>query len=429
MKKVLILTYYWPPAGGPGVQRVLKFAKYLPQFGWEPVILTVKNGEYPAIDESLLQDIPENLKVYKTKTLEPFQFYKSLSNSKGKAIETYTLTEVNGSFMSKLFKWIRLNLFIPDARIGWKRYAYKEGVNIVKDLGIDLVFSSSPPHSLQLAAMKIAAKTGLPWVADFRDLWLDAFYIPTEEQTHFAKTRNAFLEKKVLQKASKVCTTSEEIKEDFLAKLPSADVSVVYNGYDGSDFSEIKNPKNKAFTIRYFGFISSGQNPLSLFNSLVTLRKVKPEVYSNIKVEFFGKVDGTVFKSIEEHDLKDCVSYMGYVSHSEVTKLMSSSDCLLLLLPTSKYRGMVPGKLFEYMASKKEVLGIGDKESEVSRLLTDTECGEMFGHDADITEHLLSLYNSFVEGDDATSGTDKVKRFSRQSQTQALAELFDKTIN
>ena len=178
MKKVLIITYYWPPAGGPGVQRVLKFAKYLPQFGWEPVILTVENGNFPAVDEGLLGEVPDNLKVYKTKTLEPFAIYNKLQGKdKTSAVDTFTITKSGKSFKDKLGNAIRSYFFIPDARKGWKPFAVKAGLDIIKKEKIDLIFSSSPPHSLQLIAKDLAKKTQLPSVADFRDPWFNAIWL------------------------------------------------------------------------------------------------------------------------------------------------------------------------------------------------------------------------------------------------------------
>ena len=423
-KKVLIVTYYWPPAGGPGVQRVLKFAKYLPQFGWEPIILTVENGEYPALDESLLNDIPAAIKVYKTKTLEPFALYKRLMGQQDKAIETYALTEKNESVMSRVFKWVRLNLFIPDARIGWKPYAVRQGIHIIKEEGVDAVLSSSPPHSLQLAAKKMAHQTHTPWLADFRDLWLDAFYIPTEEQGKRARRRNAHLEKTILTSADKVISTSREIIDDFKNKCAVAQYDVVYNGYDEQDFSNLETKGNRRFTIRYFGSISSGQNPEALFRALNELRKTKADVAALITVELYGKIDASVQRSIDNYQLADMVHFMGYVPHASVPSLMMTSDCLLLLLPRTKYKGMVPGKLFEYMAAKQAILAIGDRHSEVSDLLTRTKTGQMFDHNDSITAYLESLFRQWQKGV-KTVDSVAIDHFSRKYQTEKLAQVLN----
>ncbi len=406
---------------------MLKFAKYLPEFGWEPVILTVENGEFPAIDESLLNDIPEGIKVYKTKTLEPFALYKSISGNKDKAIETYALTEKNSSLISKISKWLRLNLFIPDARRGWKHYAVKKGIELIQSENIDIILSSSPPHSLQLAAKEIAKKSGLPWVADFRDLWLDAFYIPTEEQGKLARKLNACYEKSIIKSADKVISTSQEIIDDLKSKAPASNYDVVYNGYDESDFEHHTKDKNQKFTIRYFGSISSGQNPLSLFYALREIKENSKDIYNNISVELYGKIDATVWQAIQENGLESCVCFKGYVAHNTVPKLMTTADCLLLLLPRTKYKGMVPGKLFEYMAALKPILAIGSTASETSKLLRATNSGNMYDHNANITQDILSLYKSAMEDND-TKIDSNIKEYSRKRQTEKLAQILNETI-
>lgn len=424
MKKVLIITYYWPPAGGPGVQRVLKFAKYLPQFGWEPIILTVDNGEYPARDESLLKDIPQGIKVYKTKTLEPFALYKSLTGGKDKAIETYALTERSESILSRASKWVRLNLFIPDARVGWKKYAVRKAKEIIKEEGIDAILSSSPPHSLQMAAQTIAKDTGIPWMADFRDLWLDAFYIPTEEQGKRARRLNAKYEKSILKSADKIVSTSLEIIDDFKGKVPNKDYAVVYNGYDNDDFHGSGKVTTAVFTIRYFGSIASGQNPLALFEALKAMAKEHGDSYKYITVELYGKIDATVRRAIIDYNLEDKVVYKGYIPHSEVAQLMSTSDCLLLLLPRTKYKGMVPGKLFEYMATGKPILALGDVASESADLLRQTNSGQMYDHKADILESLVALYDGWKDVRSSDLSTD-IEEFTRENQTKKLSHLLD----
>src|SRR5690606_13755203 len=200
LKKVLIITYYWPPAGGSGVQRVLKFAKYLPEFGWEPVILTVENGEYPALDSSFEDDIPKGMKVYKTKALEPFHVYKALTGqSRDSKIDTNILKSESENLREKISKWIRLNIFIPDARIGWMAYAVRQGMEIIENENISLIISTSPPQSLQLSAMRIARKSKKPWVADFRDPWTSIAYYQKSKRFALTKKLDHYLEKKVLQ--------------------------------------------------------------------------------------------------------------------------------------------------------------------------------------------------------------------------------------
>ena len=217
MRKVLIIAYYWPPAGGAGVQRVLKFAKYLPQFGWEPVILTVETPDSPIEDYSLLEDIPPNTKVYKTKALEPFNFYKKVTGRKKeeKISSDILVDNSRSSFVEKLSKWIRLNLFIPDAKIGWIPYAVKNGLKIINDENIDLIFSSSPPHTIQKIGKKLSKKSKLKWVADFRDPWMEIVHYQNVRRNFITKYIDSKLEKSILKTADGITTISKEIVNLF----------------------------------------------------------------------------------------------------------------------------------------------------------------------------------------------------------------------
>ncbi|MFA6618146.1 MAG: glycosyltransferase, partial [Candidatus Neomarinimicrobiota bacterium] len=231
MKKILIVTYYWPPAGGPGVQRILKIVEHLPEQGWEPIVLTVENPSAPAIDESLLARIPENIKIYKTKTSEPFEAYKKLTGKKaGEALPKNISLSENISAKEKLSRWIRANLFIPDARKGWKRFLVREGMKIIENEKPDLIFSTSPPHSLQLGAMRLAKKSGLPWVADLRDPWSEAYWEADMPKSKRSEAKNRVFESKVLNTADHITTVGKGIA-GLLQKKTTKPVSVIYNGY------------------------------------------------------------------------------------------------------------------------------------------------------------------------------------------------------
>lgn len=216
LKKVLIVTYYWPPAGGPAIQRTLKFVKYMRFFGWEPVILTVENGEYPAIDPSLIQEIPDNIQVYKTKAFQPFQLYRMLTGKKG---NTHNNANVFGqkdkTFVERLAKWIRLNLFIPDARIGWYAYAVKAAKKIIEQEHIDLIYSSSPPHSLQLIAQKIAKQNKIKWVADFRDPWSELVHYQSYKRTWLTRKIDSHFEKSVFRSADRLVAAANDYADMY----------------------------------------------------------------------------------------------------------------------------------------------------------------------------------------------------------------------
>ena len=231
MKKVLIITYYWPPSGGAGVQRALKFAKYLPEFGWEPVILTVENPDSPVDDTSLLNDIPKGTKVYKTKSLEPFELYKKFAGKKSdsKIPNDVLLNKKNLSLKVRLAQWIRLNLFIPDAKIGWKKYAVKKGLEIIKTENIDLIFTTSPPQTVALIGRKLSKLCGVKWIADFRDPWMEIVYYQNVNRTKLTKVVDSSLEKKVMNNADTIITISYDIADLIRGKAKDQNVVVIPN--------------------------------------------------------------------------------------------------------------------------------------------------------------------------------------------------------
>ncbi len=430
MKKVLIITYYWPPAGGPGVQRVLKFAKYLPQFGWEPIILTVENGNFPAIDKNLLNEIPANLKVYKTKTLEPFAIYNRLrGKEKYTTVDTFTITKSQKSIKEKFGKFVRTYCFIPDARKGWKHYAVKEGIKIIDNENIDLIFSSSPPHSLQLIAKKIASKTKLPWVADFRDPWSNAFWLDESQKKGWTYNKNLKLEKSVFNNMHHFTTVSNGVLESFKLLYPSIKdrASLIHNGFDKADFSDMTKRQNSSFVIRYVGTLALSQNPTSLFEGLALLKKENQDIYKNIKLEFWGRFDNSIKENVKNYQLNDIVTFYDYVSHKKAVDLMDNSDVLLLVIPFGASKGILTGKLYEYIATRNPILGLGPIDCEAQSIIESNQLG-IFGHKPDtIYRQLLVWYNEWSNGNIKKHDND-IEMFSRKELTKKLSEIFDKTL-
>jgi hypothetical protein len=273
MKKVLIITYYWPPAGGPGVQRILKFAKYLPDFGWQPIILTVKNGEYPAIDESLINEIPNNCRVFKTNSIEPNNLYKKLIGIKSNQnIPVAVLAEKHQSLKKKIANRIRLNLFIPDAKIGWKPFAVKKSKQIINEFNPDLIFSSSPPPTVHLIAKSLKKYSNLKWVADLRDPWTDIYYYHNLKKSKISTRLDKNLELSVFKSADLLCTVSKDLANIFAGKKPGLDIKIITNGFDPDDLPDISlKEKYKKFTIAYAGKLNVQQNPNNLWQVLQKL--------------------------------------------------------------------------------------------------------------------------------------------------------------
>lgn len=426
MNKVLIISYYWPPAGGAGVQRVLKFVKYLPQFGWEPVVLTVENPNSPVDDTSLLSDIPERTKVYKTKSLEPFKLYKKFlgKEENDKIPGDVLLTEKDRSAKNKLAKWIRLNLFIPDAKIGWKNFAVKEGLEIIKKEKVDLIFTTSPPQTTSIIGRILAKKTGVKWIADFRDPWMEIVYYQNVKRSYFTKKIDSSFERKVLNSADALVTISNDMAELFRSKSQNQNIKVIPNGYDDSDFEEFEMQENDKFTISYTGSMSKDRVPYPLFKALKKL--IYEDGINQIQLKFAGRFCEEFSDEVENKRLTEYFSISGFVPHKESTEILQSSDVLLLVVdnvPDNK--GFLTGKIFEYMGCRKPIFAIGPINGDANDLIKHADCGTMVDYNDEdkAYEVLKKMY------DDWKSNTVRykydVEKFNRKVLTQELASLFE----
>jgi glycosyltransferase involved in cell wall biosynthesis len=426
MKKVLIISYYWPPSGGPGVQRVLKFVKYLPEFGWHPIILTVENGNYPSIDNTLEKDIPKICRVYKTKIFEPTSLYKKITNKNAnEAIPTFVLNKSeNESIVNKISRWIRANMYVPDAKTSWIKYIHEEGMKIIKEELPDIIFSSSPPHSLQIGAYKLAKDSGLKWVADFRDPWSNSFWQADLNRTKLASIRDKKLEKQVLSSCSAVTTVSHSIAKMFNEICPNK-YSIIPNGFDEADFKP-GNPNNSKFKISYTGTLGKDQ-PVNDF--LISVKKLPDVVKQKMEIHFYGTFHDLIIKSVEKYFLTKLVTFHEQVSHAETVNIIQNSDMLLLVIPkTPKNEGILTGKLFEYMITGNYILGLGPVEGDAARILKDSGCGEMFDFGTDLTTILFDKITDWQAGKRFENNLDEVRKYSRRSLTQKLATLFEELV-
>jgi glycosyltransferase involved in cell wall biosynthesis len=432
-KKVLIFTYYWPPAGGVAVQRWLKFAKYLPEFGWEPIIITVANGSYPYYDESLLKEISLSLRVYHTKTFEPFELYNLMRGKRGKSLPLVSVGSQNKkSFFQKITEYIRANYFIPDARKGWMNYAVKKAEDILKKEKIDAIVTTGPPHSTHLIGEALKAKHGLMWLADFRDPWTGIFYNKILPRTEATNSKDKALETKVLQTADEVVVISPGLKKEFGDRNDK--IEVVYNGYDEDDFlkSQITNPKSETinhkpeiFSIRYVGNMMSSQNVPALWKMIDELLLQ----YSDIRLEFIGRVDEDVKASITENGLSEFVSYSDFVPHEEAIRLMREAQLLLFIIPDVKDNELIlTGKLFEYLATRNEILAFGPVDGDAAHILAETSRKRMLSyHDTEairkqLNEALLQFYKSKTS---LPYPADNHRAYSRRGQAAHMAKLLE----
>lgn len=433
MKKVLIITYYWPPSGGPGVQRVLKFAKYLPYFGWEPVILTVENGEYPAIDKTLLDEIPDSCTVYKTKTAELSALYKKFTGMKtGDSIPVSTLAQKTTTWKQKLSNYIRLNFFIPDAKIGWIPYAIRKGKKIIEKEKPDIIFSTSPPPTVHLIAAKLAGWSGIQWVADFRDPWTKIHYLQQQRINPVSKRINKNLEKKIIENCNAATCVSNNFV-NLLTKTNNAKFTVITNGFD----IEINCPVAKnadKFTILYIGGLIWTRYYPDFISSVAKLfenGKLNP---SFIEFQFVGSIEKDIREDIQgKFKHVPNVKFIDYVTHPKALEFMHKADLLLLFLEKGNdYEGHIPGKLFEYLSTGNPILGIGNKNGDTAKIIEKTNAGKIFepGEIDKIEEEIISQFNHWRDKipSEREINTDEVNKYTRKRLTHKLAELFDSLI-
>lgn len=426
MKKVLIITYYWPPGSGPGVQRFLKFSKYLREFGWEPIILTVENGSYPSVDPSLEKEIPSNLKVVKTKTFEPFQWYNLLKGKKGKSTGVGMAGLQEASLFQKLALHIRANYFVPDARKGWKKYALRDARKIIQTDGVDAIITTGPPHSAHLIGLELKKETKLPWIADMRDPWTTIFYNAEFPRTEATIRKDKALEDSVLHSADAITVVSKGLKQEFSDR--NKNVSVIYNGYDQSDVPLTVPQKNKRFTISYVGNFMPNQNPLILWELLAELKEEVEGFSEDLHLCFTGNIDSSILQSIQQKGLEKQLETAPFVPHKEAVQRMNSADVLLFVIPQSKGNKLIiTGKLFEYLATGNPILSIGPIDGDAAELLKDAQRDLMnsFADKKAVKSQVLSYYQSWKKGELEKIENAQLVQFTRRELSRKLADKLN----
>ncbi len=432
MKRVLIISYYWPPAGGPGSQRGVKFAKYLPQFGWEPIILTVKNGEFPYIDNSLIQDVPKEITECHTKSWEPFRLFKKWTNrSQEETLPVGLLTMKQSSMKGKIASYVRVNMFIPDARIGWMPFAVKAGLKIIKENKIDAIFTSSPPHSSQLIGLLLKKLTGIPWVADLRDPWTGIRYYKSTKRVKLANILDALFEKRVLNLADRITTVSNSFVKEFLRRGQikySNKYCVLPNGFDDADFSSIQTSKSDKFIILHTGNLSSQQNPAILLKSVHHLINKRPEIGEKFLLKFVGRVHPGVVNSLKEFDLEKYSVIQGFVPHRDILVEMKNASVLLMVVPEiEENEGIIPGKFFEYIGAARPVLVIGPPFGDAGKIIAGATNSTICHYDDEqgCAQFIESMYELWKSDQLPETEREFRKPFSRINLTEQLANLLN----
>ncbi|MGO4708671.1 glycosyl transferase family 1 [Chryseobacterium sp. 2TAF14] len=426
-KKILIITYYWPPAGGPGVQRWLKFAKYLPEFGWKPIIYTPENPSYPLLDESLLKDVPEDLEIVRTKIWEPYQLAEKLNKSNKKFKAGQFDVGNNQSWKSKLSIWVRGNFFIPDARVFWVKPSTQFLEQYLKINNIETIVTSGPPHSMHLIGLNLKKKfPDLKWIADFRDPWTEISYYKHLKLTKKSDKKHHHLESEVFKNADITLATSYTDAENF--RKNGANAFCITNGFDETDASTSLSMTEKAskFTLSYIGVLEQLRNPENLWKALDNLVKNNSDFAENFNLKFVGRIDDKILETIEKSSLKDHILNLGYVSHDKAVDEMAKSSLLLITnFPNDSSKGIIPGKIFEYLATGKQIISFGPNGADVSKILDETKSGKHFSYDdfKEIEKFIFEKFELWKKGN-LLQNTQNIDQFSRKNLTKKLTEIL-----
>ena len=412
--KILLITYYWPPAGGSGVQRWVKFVKYLQEFGVTPIVYVPENPSYPTQDNSLLAEVPAGVTVLKQpiRTLQDrFSFAKKETGKK----QAHTS---NGGVLS----WIRGNFFIPDPKISWVQPSVNYLKSYLKEHPVDAIISSGPPHSMHLIALALQQQTGVKWVADFRDPWTGLYYNKEFRMHRLVQKKHQKLEQKVLESADLILTVSATLQKEF-AKTAKK-VRVVSNGYDDEVSPSKERMLDSSFSIAHIGLLPKQSNPLVLWQVLAALCKESPEFSKDLKICLTGTVHEDAIASIRAAGLEKYLKHQTYVPHAAAIVLQQQAQVLLLVLPnTTNIAGVVTGKIFEYITAKRPILAIGPKEGDLDLLLQETATGTLVGFEdaVGLRAEILQLYAKFKEGNTGVTPRN-IAQYHRRKLTEKLAE-------
>ncbi|MDX2171650.1 MAG: glycosyltransferase family 4 protein [Bacteroidota bacterium] len=433
MQKVLILTYYWPPSGGAGVQRWLKFVKYLRQFNYEPVVYTVLNGEMPVIDNSLLKDIPKDIRVLKTPIWEPYGIYKKfIGRKKDDKINASFLNETKKTgFTQKMSVWIRGNFFIPDARKYWIKPSIKYLNDYIHKYSINYVISSGPPHSMHLIALGLKKqKPQLKWIADFRDPWTNIDFYEKLMLSKWADKKHHQQELSVISNADCVLSIGQTMSEEFVEMYKKAGgrnadkFKVITNGYDDEDIKTHVITKDEKFSIAHIGTLVKDRNPEVLWKVLSNLVKQNTDFEKQLQIKLVGKIDIYVKEQIEKFGLTKYVYKIDYLPHNEVILEQQKSRVLLLLVNNTKNaKGILTGKFFEYMIANVPVLAIGPCDGDLAKIINETGVGLIsdFNDEKVLEKNILNLFNNQI----GSRNEAAISNYSRKNLTKQLAESLN----
>jgi len=423
-KKILIISYYWPPAGGPGVQRWLKFVKYLPDFNIEPHVYIPENPTYPLIDEKLVNEVTDKAILVKNRIFEPYALASVFSKNNTKKISSGIIpNQKKQTFIEKAMLWIRGNAFIPDARVFWVKPSVEFLKIYIEAHQIDTIITTGPPHSMHLIGLQLKKEMQLNWITDFRDPWTTIGYHKELKLSKWAAKKHKSFEKEVLNTCDAVIVTSPTTKKEFEA-LTNKPISVITNGYDVEKVST--KTMDEKFTLAHIGSLLSERNPIVLWEVLSELCTENNEFATSFQLKLIGAVSAEVIQSIENHHLKDYCNLLGYVSHEEAIIEQRASQVLLLLeIDSPETKCIIPGKLFEYMIAERPILAMGPKNVDFETIIKETNTGTFFTYQDKeaLKSQVLVLFDQYKAGNLKVFPVG-LQQYSRKKLTEQLAELI-----
>lgn len=428
-KKVLIITYYWPPSGGSGVQRWLKFVKYLVPMGWETFVYTPENPSFTITDSSLQKDVPIETEVIKLPIWEPYQLFFSINKFFGKDVKQMDLISTGKkSFLQKVSAWVRGNVLIPDPRIFWIKPSVKILSDLIESNQIDKIITTGPPHSFHLIGLRLKKKNpNLKWIADFRDPWSEWDLLDTLSLTSWARARHRKLEREVLTKADHVITIAP-YHVQRLEELSGRKVELITNGFDEDDFPKVSKQRTDKFIIRHIGVVDELRDPRPFLNIVKEIGQEQPELLKSLAIEFVGQVNSTLKNEVMADPVLSTVTkFVGQIPHSDLLKLYVTTDLQLLVLAHSAIApGNLPGKFFEYLASGNPIFGIGPEEGDAAEVLNKAQAGVMIdrANTKKIKSALLEYHSNWKAGKSSVMGD--VMQFSRKRLTEKLVEVLSR---
>jgi glycosyltransferase involved in cell wall biosynthesis len=416
--KILIISYYWPPSGGGGVQRITKFCKFLVNHGWEPHVITAPRQKYKTIDPSFIKDV-KGVKVYYTGVNE-----KQENNTSSK--QSKKTSRIN---IDKVKAFIRVNFLIPDAKIFWYKSALKTAKKVLEKEKFDLLFSTSPPYTVQLVAKKINKISGLKWIVDFRDPWVENIYYNNVFRLWISKYLNRRLETKVLSQADVVLTVGDKLKL-MLEKKTDKKIYVIHNGYDQSDYpAEIE--KSEKFIIGYYGSLNSNQVSDTLFEILSRFETTQPKIYENLELHLAGVHTQDAISFIKKYIPEEKIVFHGYVSHDTLLKQLCKEQLLLQLIHEQKDNEIIIGsKLYEYFHTGNPILCLGNKKSEAAELIEETSSGVTYNYEeeVEIEKYIILNFNSWSKGE-LNINKRNLPKYERSNQAKELVDIFNSMVN